>query len=114
MGIVAHAAAKATIRRGAMGGKRKRIVPGDFVLHSLRHTRLARLGESEVDDVTIVRIAGLGGITVLPRRLHPAPEAVERAFERRRLAVANAENQPKRLSPATVSATIVQTVAASH
>jgi hypothetical protein len=43
-------------------GKRKRIFPADFVLHSLRHTMLTRLGESGVDAFTIMRIAGHSSI----------------------------------------------------
>ena len=38
-------------------GKLSPIFPGDFVLHSLRHTMLTRLGESGVDAFTIIRIA---------------------------------------------------------
>ena len=63
-------------------GKRKRIFSADFVLHSLRHTMLTRLGESGVDAFTIMRIAGHSSITVLQRHIQPTPEAVERAFER--------------------------------
>jgi integrase len=66
-------------------GKRKRIFPRDFVLHSLRHTMLTRLGESGVDAFTIMRIAGHSSITVSQRYVHPTPEAVERAFERLQL-----------------------------
>src|SRR6185295_16090017 len=33
-------------------------LPKDFVLHSLRHTFLPRLGEAGVDSFTIMRIAG--------------------------------------------------------
>jgi integrase len=57
--------------------------PGkDFVLHSLRHTFLTRLGEAGADAFTIMRIAGHSSVTVSQRYLHPTPEAVERAFER--------------------------------
>jgi integrase len=95
-------------------GKRKPIFPGDFVLHSLRHTMLTRLGESGVDAFTIMRIAGHSSIVVSQRYIHPTPEAVERAFERLQLSGDFAPNQPKRLPPATISATLDGTVAVSH
>ena len=94
--------------------KRKAIFPRDFVLHSLRHTMLTRLGESGVDAFTIMRIAGHSSITVSQRYIHPTPEAVERAFERLQLSAVQPENQPKRLPPATVSATVVDAAAVSH
>jgi hypothetical protein len=43
---------------------------------------LTRLGESGVDAFTIMRIAGHRSIVVSLRYIHPASEAVERAFER--------------------------------
>jgi integrase len=95
-------------------GKRKAIFPADFVLHSLRHTMLTRLGESGVDAFTIMRFAGHSSITVSQRYIHPTPEAVERAFERLQLSAARPENQAKRLPPATVSATLAEVVPVSH
>lgn len=101
-----------------VNGKRKRIFPRDFVLHSLRHTMLTRLGESGVDAFTIMRIAGHSSITVSQRYIHPTPEAVERAFERLQLfgqgPDVEAENEPKRLPPATVSATLDGAASVSH
>jgi len=101
-----------------VNGKRKRIFPRDFVLHSLRHTMLTRLGESGVDAFTIMRIAGHSSITVSQRYIHPTPEAVERAFERLQLSGKGpdleAENEPKRLPPATISATLEGAVTVSH
>jgi integrase len=87
-------------------GKRRAIFPADFVLHSLRHTMLTRLGESGVDAFTIMRIAGHSSIVVSQRYIHPTPEAVERAFERLQLSGDFAVIEPKRLLPATVSATL--------
>jgi integrase len=55
---------------------------GEFVLHSLRHTFLTRLGESGADAFTIMRIAGHSSVTVSQKYVHPSPEALERAFER--------------------------------
>ena len=95
-------------------GKRKPIFSPDFVLHSLRHTMLTRLGESGVDAFTIMRIAGHSSITVSQRYIHPTPEAVERAFERLQLSALSSEETPKRQPPATVSATSKRKVAVSH
>jgi integrase len=95
-------------------GKRRPLFPGDFVLHSLRHTMLTRLGESGVDAFTIMRIAGHSSIVVSQRYIHPTPEAVERAFEKLQLSAVSFENESKRLPPATVSATLTKSVAVSH
>jgi len=56
--------------------------PRDFVIHSLRHTMLTRLGESGADAFTIKKIAGHYSISVSERYVHPTPEHVERVFER--------------------------------
>jgi len=107
-----------TVCNPKVNGKRKRIFPRDFVLHSLRHTMLTRLGESGVDAFTIMRIAGHSSITVSQRYIHPTPEAVERAFERLQLSGTGpdveAEIEPKRLPAATVSATLEGAVTVSH
>ena len=42
----------------------------DFVIHSLRHTMLTRLGESGVNAFTIMRIAGHSSIAVSQRYVH--------------------------------------------
>ena len=82
----------------------------EFVIHSLRHTMLTRLGESGVDAFEIMRIAGHSTVTVSQRYMHPSPESLERAFERlenmnqqakRRLAKSD-----KRRLPATIPATL--------
>ena len=57
-------------------------LPKDFVIHSLRHTMLTRLGEAGADAFTIMRIAGHSTVTVSQRYVHPTPESLERAFER--------------------------------
>jgi integrase len=95
-------------------GKRRPLFSADFVMHSLRHTMLTRLGESGVDAFTIMRIAGHSSIVVSQRYIHPTPEAVERAFERLQLSGDFAVIEPKRLPPATVSATLTRAVAVSH
>jgi integrase len=57
--------------------------PDDFVVHSLRHTMLTRLGEAGADAFTIMRIAGHSSVSVSQRYVHPTPEGLERAFEQR-------------------------------
>jgi hypothetical protein len=53
----------------------------EFVVHSLRHTMLTRLGEAGADAFTIMKIAAHSSVTVSQRYVHP-PEGIERAFER--------------------------------
>jgi integrase len=83
----------------------------DFVIHSLRHTMLTRLGEAGVDAFTIMRIAGHSSITVSQRYVHPSPESLERAFER--LEALNAASGRRSdecgIVPATFSATVEDT-----
>ena len=62
---------------------------------------LTRLGESNVDAFTIMKIAGHSSITVSQRYVHPSPEAVERAFERLQLSGKKGQNEPKVLLPPT-------------
>jgi integrase len=57
-------------------------LPPDFVIHSLRHTMLTRLGESGADAFTIMRIAWHSSVTISQRYVHPSPESLEKAFER--------------------------------
>ena len=73
----------------------------DFVIHSLRHTMLTRLGEAGVDAFTIMRIAGHSSITVSQRYVHPSPESLERAFERLELLNANAGGRSEAMLEAT-------------
>jgi integrase len=54
----------------------------EFVLHSLRHTMLTRLGEAGADAFTIMKIAGHSSVVVSQRYVHPSPESLETAFER--------------------------------
>jgi integrase len=53
-----------------------------FVLYSLRHTFLTRLGESGCDAWTLARIAGHSSITISARYVHPSEDAVLSAVER--------------------------------
>lgn len=58
------------------------VLPKEFVIHSLRHTALTRLGEAGTDAFTIMRIAGHSSITVSQRYIHPSDDAMESAFEK--------------------------------
>ena len=53
-----------------------------WVLYSLRHTFLTRLGESGCDVWTLARIAGHSSITVSSRYVHPSEDAVLSAMTR--------------------------------
>jgi integrase len=50
-----------------------------FVLHSLRHTCLTRLGMAGVDAFTIMRFAGHSSVTISQRYVHPTPSAMGQA-----------------------------------
>ena len=98
-------------------GVSRQLFPGEFVLHSLRHTMLTRLGEAGVDAFTIMRIAGHSSIVVSQRYIHPSSESVERAFEtlqrsKTRMSDA-AEAEAAMQSSATVFATLGSTATAS-
>jgi integrase len=54
----------------------------EFVIHSLRHTMLTRLGESGTDAFGIMKTAGHSSVTVSQRYVHPSPESQETAIER--------------------------------
>jgi len=62
--------------------RKLRKLPATFVVHSLRHTALTRLGEAGCDAFSIMRIAGHSSVRVSQRYVHPSPESMERAFER--------------------------------
>lgn len=68
-----HQHVKARVKLGLSDG---------FVLHSLRHTMLTRMGEAGADAFTIMRIAGHSSITVSQRYVHPSDDAMELAFEK--------------------------------
>ena len=79
----------------------------DYVIHSLRHTMLTRLGEAGVDAFTIMRIAGHSSITVSQRYMHPSPESLGRAFERLESLNANAGRRNEAMLEATTVPTTV-------
>ena len=94
------------------GVRAKLKMTNEFVLHSLRHTMLTRLGESGADAFTIMRVAGHSTVVVSQRYVHPSPESVERAFERLEVlnvkGGAEAEKSLKLLSAPTLSTTMVE------
>jgi integrase len=47
-----------------------------FVLYSLRHILLTRLGESGCDVWTLARIAGHSSVSISSRYVHPSEDAV--------------------------------------
>ena len=53
-----------------------------FVLYSLRHTFLTRLGASGCDVWTLARIAGHSSIAISARYVHPSEDAVLTAMSR--------------------------------
>jgi integrase len=53
-----------------------------FVLYSLRHTFLTRLGQSGCDVWTLARVAGHSSISISARYVHPSEDAVLEAMER--------------------------------
>ena len=53
-----------------------------FVLYSLRHTFLTRLGESGCDSWTLARIAGHSSIAISARYVHPSEDRVLEAITR--------------------------------
>jgi integrase len=100
---------KSTVQHQHVTLRRNLRLPEGFVLHSLRHTFLTRLGASGADAFSIKRIAGHSSVTISEKYIHPTPESLERAFER--LEEYNARSLtagPKMLEAATVSATVIK------
>jgi len=83
-------------------------LPQVFVLHSLRHTFLTRLGLAGVEAFTIMKLAGHSSVTVSQRYVHPTPQAMEHAVARleelNRLALGVRSEAQIRQLPATVGA----------
>ncbi len=75
-----HAKAFVTIADEARIRDAKPVRP--FVLYSLRHTFLTRLGESGCDVWALARIAGHASINISARYVHPSQEAVLDAISR--------------------------------
>ena len=75
-----HSAAFALVAKEAARNNQKPVRP--FVLYSLRHTFLTRLGESGCDAWTLARIAGHSSIAISSRYVHPSEDAVLAAMSR--------------------------------
>jgi integrase len=75
-----HSAAFVTVAKEAAKNEKKGVRP--FVLYSLRHTFLTRLGESGCDAWTLARIAGHSSIAISSRYVHPSEDAVLAAMSR--------------------------------
>jgi integrase len=72
----------ADVCRPGKGRKRRYVFPAAFVLHSLRHTALTRLGEAGADAFTIMMQGGNSSVTISQRYVHPTPETVELVYDR--------------------------------
>ena len=75
-----HANTFKAIAEEAEKQKRKPVCP--FVLYTLRHTFLTRLGQSGCDVWTLARIAGHSTIGISARYVHPSSDAVIEAMSR--------------------------------
>lgn len=73
-----HARAFKAIAEQARKNHDKPLRP--FVLYSLRHTFLTRLGESGCNVWTLARIAGHSSIAISARYVHPSEDAVLNAL----------------------------------
>jgi integrase len=93
-------------------------LPQGFVLHSLRHTFLTRLGLAGVDAFTIMKLAGHGSVVVSQRYVHPTPQAMEHAVARldamNSRALEAGSRSEDRHEVATVSATSTAKLLVSH
>jgi integrase len=65
-----------------LGVRRELGLSREFVLHSMRHTMLTRLGESGADAFTIQRVAGHHSVTVSQLYVHPSRGSIEASFSR--------------------------------
>ena len=75
-----HAKAFVVIAEQAAKNNLKPVRP--FVIYSLRHTFLTRLGESGCDVWTLARIAGHSQIQISSRYVHPSEDAMFAAMSR--------------------------------
>jgi len=69
-----HKKAFEILKEKAAQNNEKAVRP--FVLYSLRHTFLTRLGESGCDTWTLARIAGHSNVSMSSRYVHPSEDAV--------------------------------------
>lgn len=67
----------------------------EFVIYSIRHTFLTRLGESGADVWTLAKIAGHSSIQMSLRYVHPSAQSVLNAVERTEQLRSEAEQEKK-------------------
>jgi integrase len=102
-----HAKAFETIAEEGAKKSEKPVRP--FVLYSLRHTFLTRLGQSACDAWTLARIAGHSSINISSRYVHPSEDVVLDAISRLGgHKIGHSEKTPAQLSVATVAGNAVQ------
>jgi integrase len=77
---VAHMHAR--VCRPGKGKASRYVFPAPFMLHSMRHTCLTRIGEAGADAFTMMKLAGHSSVTVSQRYIHPTGETVQLAFDR--------------------------------
>lgn len=75
-----HAGVFCTLSEEAIEKNEKPMRP--FVLYSLRHTFLTRLGQSGCDIWTLARIAGHASISISSRYVHPSEDTILDAISR--------------------------------
>jgi integrase len=102
-----HARVFDTIAAEATKRNEKPVRP--FVLYSLRHTFLTRLGESGCDAWTLARIAGHSSIAISSRYVHPGEDAIFAAVERLGgHRIGHSEKAPSQLQVAMIAGSTVQ------
>jgi len=75
-----HIVASSLKRQHRRALRESGVIP--FVLYTLRHTFLTRLGEAGCDAWTLARIAGHSSIRLSTRYVHPSDDAVHEAMKR--------------------------------
>jgi len=102
-----HARAFETIAQAAAKRDTKPVRP--FVLYSLRHTFLTRLGASGCDVWTLARIAGHSAINISARYVHPSEDAVLDAISRLGgHKTGHSQNEARQLPVAAIAESAVQ------
>lgn len=98
---------KSTVCHQHIDRRRLLKMPKGFVIHSLRHTMLTRLGASGADVFLIKKIAGHSSVTVSEKYIHPVPRSLEAAFQRfEKMGQKALEEGAKTADTATIPATV--------
>jgi integrase len=101
-----HAGTFETVAEEAAKNDLKPLRP--FVLYSLRHTFLTRLGQAGCDVWTLARIAGHSSITISSRYVHPSEDSVLNAMASLGgHKTGHIENETPRLPVATINTNAV-------